>query len=239
MSEYLKKAPTPLFDTLDQLNSLQQDFYTADLYAIPHSREDYFHASQFLRAYRGSEATFNAYRREIERLLQWCWLVAAKSLQQIKRNDIEAFVEFCQKPPMPWIGTKNVPRFLERNGERKPNPEWRPFVTTVSKVAHSKGESADPKKYHPSQKALQAIFAIIGSFYSYLLQEEYVENNPIAQIRQKSKFLRKYQSAPMIRRLSEIQWHYVMETAQGLADANPDQHERTLFIMSILYGMYL
>lgn len=41
------------------------------------------------------------------------------------------------------------------------------------------------KSYTLSQNALQAIFAILSSFYNYLEQEEYTTGNPIAQIRQK------------------------------------------------------
>ena len=43
----------------------------------------------------------------------------------------------------------------------------------------------------------------------------------------------------MIRRLSDLQWGYVIETAVIMADKNPELHERTIFIMNALYGMYL
>ena len=58
-------------------------------------------------------------------------------------------------------------------------------------------------------------------------------------IRQKSKFIRKVQEKPKIRRLSELQWQYIIETAQEEADRGDDYHERTLFMMSALYSMYL
>jgi len=83
------------------------------------------------------------------------------------------------------------------------------------------------------------MLAILSSFYSNLQQEEYVEVNPVALIRQKSKFIRRHQTIRQIRRLSELQWNYVIETAEWLAKQNPEKHERTLFIMSILYAMYL
>lgn len=226
--------PIPLFDNLDAIDASRKKAPT-NLY----SESDYRHASEFLYSYRGSDATLNSYRREIERLLQWCWLIAKKSLTEIRRTDFESFIEFCQKPPKNWIGTKNVARFIEKNGERIPHPEWRPFVATVTKVAYSKGAIPDPKKYSLSQKALQAIFAVCSSFYNYLIQEDYIAFNPVAQIRQKSKFLRKQQgSKPIIRRLTELQWSYVIETAELLAKENLE-HERTLFIMNALYGMYL
>ncbi len=61
----------------------------------------------------------------------------------------------------------------------------------------------------------------------------------VAQIRQKSKFLRKYHGKKTIRRLSELQWAYIIETAEMMATENPELHERTLFIMNALFAMYL
>jgi site-specific recombinase XerD len=231
-------VPIPLFDSLDQFEKTPP----ALKLSIPASaaiEADYQLAYAFLYSYRGSEATFNSYRREIERLLQWCWLIANKTLQQLRRADFETYIEFCQKPPLTWIGTKQISRFIVRAGERIANPDWRPFVATVDKVAHRKGEAPDPKKYVLSQKALQAIFGVCSSFFNYLIQEEYTEANPVLQIRQKSKFIRKHQGPAIIRRLSELQWGYVLEVAESMANANPEVHERTLFIMNVLYGMYL
>src|SRR5690606_31949417 len=123
-------------------------------------------------------------------------------------------------------------------GLRIANPQWRPFVATVTKIASKQGHLPNPKHYSMSQKAVQAIFSILGSFYSYLLQEDFIPYNPVAQIRQKSKYLRKQQNTQTIRRLSELQWAYVIETAELLANQNP-LHERTLFIMNALFSMYL
>jgi len=235
MKQLDSTAPLPLFDTLQHcsLHNQQQQQQS-----IPYP-DDYRYAHEFLYSYRGSEATYNAYRREVERLLHWSWRVANKSIDTLKRADFELFIEFCQHPPKAWISTSNVARFINKNGERIPNKKWRPFVASVSKVAHRQGQSADVNRYLLSQKALQAIFSVLGSFYNFLLQEEFVEINPVAQIRQKSRFIQKEQTKQVIRRLSELQWTYVMETAETMAAENPQQHERTLFIMSALYGMYL
>ena len=63
--------------------------------------------------------------------------------------------------------------------------------------------------------------------------------NPVALIRQKSKFIRKNQGPAKIRRLSDLQWQTVIRVAQEMAEMKPEFHERTLFIMSTLYAMYL
>lgn len=228
MANGVKNVPVPFFDTLEFLESPGTLSAESLSIKIP---ADYKHACNFLYSYRGSAETFKSYRREIERLLQWCWLIRDKSLKELTRLDFEAFLEFCQTPPPQWISLKHVTRFIEKYGQRIPNPEWRPFVISIS--------SKNKKTYTLSQSALQAIFAILSSFYNYLEQEQYTTINPVAQIRQKSKFLRKQQIKKQIKRLSELQWMYVIETAELMAKENPQLHERTLFIMNALYAMYL
>lgn len=233
-------SPTPLFDSLKFIdpkkNALPIPNATQNK---PYAEQDYVQALKFLYSYRGSEATFNAYRREIERLLQWSWFVLGKSIKELRRNDLEAFIEFCQQPPKHWIGVKTIARYVTHQGQRKPHPDWRPFVATINKMANQQGIMPDIKKYSLSQKALQAIFAVCGSFYNYLIQEDYIHFNPVAQIRQKSKFIRQQKNNHQVRRLSELQWSYVIETAEILYEQKPALHNRTLFIMKALYGMYL
>ena len=226
----------PYFDSLRHMLS-ENSIYTPPLKGA--FLQDYLRAKQFLLSYKGSLDTFNAYRREIERFLQWCQLKAHKSLTQIKREEFESYLEFCQKPPKSWIAFKNEPRFILKNGLRIPNKKWRPFVVTLSKVDTKSGVEPDKQKYALSEKAFKALFAVISSFYNFLIQENYTMINPALLIRQKSRYLKKTIIKPKIRRLSELQWGYVLETAEIAADENPARHERTLFILNALYGMYL
>lgn len=231
----LTKSPVPFFDTLEAMNNPYRYRVSTVGHLLEdepeHAIDDYQCASEFLFSYRGSKDTFSTYRREIEHFLHWSWLVRKKSLKVIRREDIEQYIEFARKPPLPWIGSKNVARYLERQGERLPNPDWRPYV-------HN-SEHATEEPYYLSQSAIQSIFAVLGSFFNYLIQEEYLDFNPVAQIRQKSKFLRKTQGTKPIRRLSERQWNYVITMAEDLARKEPQVHERTLFILNALFSMYL
>ena len=230
-----KSLPLALFDDLAHIS----DSALHTLIKGKHKTLDYKYAVAFLKSYKGSSGTFNAYRREIEKLLQWTWQIKEKTIKDLRREDIEEFINFCQKPPKSWIGLKKATRFIEKEGMRIPNPEWRPFVVTVSKTAHRKGDRPAIKDFKLSTTSVKDVFAILGSFYNYLLQEEYVLMNPVALIRQKSKFIRKHQGLPKIRRLSELQWEYVIKTTHEMAQANPKLHERTVFIMTALYAMYL
>jgi site-specific recombinase XerD len=200
---------------------------------------EYGYVLHFLYEYRGSSETFNAYRREIDRLMYWSWFVQEKSLLALKRLDIEAFIEFCQKPPKRWINLKKVSRFITREGVRIPNPEWCPFTAIISKKAFQDGERPTKAVFELSQQGIKQIFAILGSFYNALIQEEVTEVNPVVQIRQKSKFIQKQSSAPIIRRLSDQQWQTVLAAATKMSEENPQKHKRTLFMLQLLYGLYL
>ncbi len=228
-------APIPLFDTLVKLPEQK----LPESIALPFADHDFQILKDFLLQYTGSRDTYTAYRREAERLAQWSWFVSGKSLLELRRLDIEAYIAFCQSPPKAWIGTKKVARFINRDGERTPNPDWRLFVATTKKSAVKSGAKPEIIDYQFSQKALQSLFISVSSFYNYLIREGLNEINPISQIRQKSKFIRKQQSKRQIRRLTSLQWEFVIETAEKMADSNHDKYERTLFIMSALYLMYL
>ena len=191
----------------------------------------------FLAGYDGSTPTVNAYRRELERLLQWTWHIQSTSLFDLTRTDIELFLRFCISPPVSWIGIKNVSRFIDKNGFRSPNKDWRPFVLKQPK--HSDSVHLDKKQYKPSQASVKAIFTCLSSFYQYLYEEQLVESNPVKKIRQKSKFLKTNQNDPPVRRLSPLQWDYVFQTAEKMATDSPTEHERTLFVMTCLFAMYL
>ena len=245
--------PIPLFDTLENL--------AADQIDAPGSiiASDFHHARQFILSYRGSPDTFNAYRREVERLLQWLSLIAKKTLIEVRRADFEEYLTFCQKPPISWIGVSHAPRFRDDGGKRVPNPGWRPFIASASSVKNietSNNSSSDPtlnsnsnasktalntllKNYKLSKKAFHQIMTISSSFFNFLIQEGLSEINPVLQIRQKNKYLPSGITQQTVRRLSDLQWAYVIETAEKMAQDNPLEHERTLFIMNALYGMYL
>jgi site-specific recombinase XerD len=230
----IRRSPPACFDTIEYIEDA-----TAPDYLTPAQRNDFDMARDFLRAYTGSLGTFTSYRRDVERLLLWTWYIAEKILEDLRRDGIEDFIRFCQKPPSAWLGIYKTPRFKVIDGARQPNPEWRPFVATISKSAFKKGQLPDKASYTASNSAIKQLLAITGSFFQYLQMEEYTVANPVALIRQKSKFVQKRQSHTTVRRLSQQQWQALIETAEQLANEQPGSHERTLFMISVLYGMYL
>jgi site-specific recombinase XerD len=239
-----RRAPTPIFDNLNQLgNPYKARSYNTDAFfpgkmaPIEGSTIDYEFAWKFIFSYNGSSATVNAYRRELERLLQWAWLIRKQSICLLKREDIEEYLKFCNKPPKAWTGNKNVARFKTKDGLREPNPDWRPFIISAAKSTAKTDISKS--NFSLSKAAIQAIFAILSSFYNFLVQEEVADSNPVLSIRQKSKFVQKQQHKAPVRRISNLQWEYIIDLVEQLATDNPQKHERTLFIMYCLFTMYL
>lgn len=225
----------PIFDSIKYLHINHK------YVSLPNPRfnNDFHHTLNFLKSYTGSQGTFNSYRRETERLLQWSWLIKNLTIDELKRDDIEQYVRFCQNPPPSWISLKKVPRFIEKDGKRVPNEEWRPFVVTLSKVAVKNGHQPQLDQFSLSQGAIQELFAILSTLFHFLIAEEYLVSNPVALIRQKSKFIRKRQKNTPVRRLSLMQWSAVLEAAESLAIESPEKHERTRFMLNMLFGMYL
>ncbi len=240
-------TPAALIDNLEHLPNpfTQFDNIAAEMAAgtpllkNPDFKRDLQLALCFIYSYNGSQATFNAYRREVERLLLWSWYVQSSPTTHLRRDQIEEFIHFCISPPEEWIGTKNVARFKLHMGTRVPNKQWRPFVSHISKLEFKNGEVPVTKQHSLSQAAIRATFSILSSYYGFLMQEEAVQQNPVALIRQKSKFVKKEVTRRQVRRISNLQWDYVIETAELLAEEDPNMHERTLFIMNALLGMYL
>ncbi|MFK4132191.1 tyrosine-type recombinase/integrase [Pseudomonas luteola] len=185
---------------------------------------------------RNSEATFLAYRSAIERYFLFLWFKQAKTLQSMDKRDFLAFIEFAKNPDPEWIGV-HARRFCEN----APNPEWRPFA-----IKPEKGKTIDDlkRKYQTQDKTIQAVMSRLSSMFSYLVANEYIGSNPVAQIRGKQKLILNEGEAaqlhsPIIKRLSVRQMEYVKIQADLMASENPEMHERTRFIIYFMLSLYL
>ncbi len=229
-------TPQPLFDTREMLDEVQicTTQYLESLDVVAAVTEHKLCAG-FLKSYANSNDTFTAYRREVERLLHWSYLVCKKSLHDLTRNDIRDYLAFIHEPPLNWMSINIAQRFKNNSlGEREPNPAWRPFVVKISKSARRLGQEPDKSAYKLSNKSIEAIFGVLSSLFTFLQQEEYLDANPVALIRQKKGYIQRQQTRKVARRLSKVQWHYAITTCEQMASED-SQHERTLFLMSAFY----
>jgi site-specific recombinase XerD len=249
-SNVLLTKPHPLFCAYSQFLKLgfKEDFPSVDdCPGIKHfvlsmagninsAKEDYILTKNFLFSKsRKSEGTFNQFRNEVETFLLWCWIKKEKSIIDLRRSDIEEYIEFVHQPDVEWIGYNNQRRFNQTSGEAKLNEEWRPFV-----IKKAKGSKAQPRRedYRASNDRLLGTFSVLSSLFDYLTTEEYVFGNPISGIRRDSPFLIKNETVVTVKRLSNLQWEYLLNTAETSANEN-SKFERHLFVISTMKTLYL
>ncbi|MES2662201.1 MAG: tyrosine-type recombinase/integrase [Pseudomonadota bacterium] len=202
----------------------------ADLNDSEDFNHTYFHANDFqaarlfLLSYSNNEATFRAYRSELEKFCQWLFFSAQVRLADVQPEDIRSYANFLRRPPVSWTSKIQHPRFVQNQGQTIPNPDWRPFTRAA--------------KAQASQETLAASLRRLSSLYEFLVEENFCAKNPVKRLRQKNQLITRVQTKAQVRRLSDMQWAFVIEFAEKQANENP-QLERTLFIVSLLYGMYL
>ncbi|KZN44198.1 tyrosine-type recombinase/integrase [Pseudoalteromonas luteoviolacea] len=230
---------TPLVDTLKQLR-----------YLIAHLDDDTLHSEypamynflknsrlgdgvcldelkflyRFLYVYgRKSEATFNRFRNEIERFHLWSWLIQQKSVFELKREDIEAYVEFVVNPEPKWQANSVQWRFKNDHGLRQVNPNWRPFVYKENGV---------------SQQTLASMFTALNVFYKFAILEEKSFANFVPVVKKNCPYLVVQSQIKMPDTLSDLQWEYVFGVTKDLCEQQP-KLERNLFTLACLKGLYL
>ena len=191
---------------------------------VAESKNDLVFLYQFLYVYgRKSEATFNRFRNELERFCLWSWLVAEKSVFDLKRDDIEAYVDFMVEPDSAWLSNSVQWRYKDEQGIRRLNTNWRPFIN---------------KENIASQQTLAAMFTALNVFYKFAILEEKTFANFVPVVKKNSPYLVVQSQIKIPDTLSDIQWEYVFGVTRDLCEQQPDL-ERNLFTLACLKGLYL
>ncbi|MBQ4846694.1 MULTISPECIES: tyrosine-type recombinase/integrase [unclassified Pseudoalteromonas] len=230
---------TPLVDTLKQLryqiahiedDTLIQEYPELNAYLstlnheIPRALEDIEFLYQFLYVYgRKSEATFNRFRNELERFYLWSWNFKQMSVFDLRREDIEAYVEFVVDPDSNWVSNSVQWRFKDKQGVRCVNIAWRPFVY---------------KENGLSQQTFAAMFTALNVFYKFAILEEKTFANFVPVVKKNSPYLITESQIKLPDTLSNLQWEYVFGVTRDYCDAKPEL-ERNLFVLACLKGLYL
>ena len=107
----IKFQGSPLFPQLKYFNKLPRQGLQIDhlewvkpmlesiVNDVPDAFENLEQTIHFLRAKSlKSEATYNLFRNDVERFILWAWICARKSIINLRRSDIEEFIEFSHKP---------------------------------------------------------------------------------------------------------------------------------------------
>lgn len=240
---YLLPPAIPLFDSIQHLEDgnavVNQHLAEISLSAVPDAGYVYEFAVDWLLEHRFSENNYKTYRSELTTFFHWAFNVEQISLSDITRRVLSRYLEYCCQPPEALIAYRNVAQFVtdKQLKERLPNPLWRPFL----------GKKIDgiEQNYVISEKALKTKLAILSAFYAYLINEEYTERNPAMALMKNGRFKNNSQHLVSgedqedIKAFSDLQWSYVMAAANQLAASCPEENERILFLVSLMYSCYL
>ncbi|TNF69837.1 MAG: hypothetical protein EP298_01710 [Gammaproteobacteria bacterium] len=222
--------PSPLFDTKEYLfekNSMAYD----NLIKIK-NHDDYYYSKLFLKQHSDKVGTFNSYRREVERLLHWSWLIANKSLSMLNINDLREYLKFCESPSKLWIGSHKVRRFIVKEDYRIPNPQWRPYINSDKEIKSSNHKYAGNS--HLENSSINEILMILSSFFNYLLNNKFIDNNPMQALRQVIKPYKKMNINSKVNKFNKSQINLLLKNAEEMAEDKPDIYERTFFVVSLL-----
>jgi site-specific recombinase XerD len=135
-------------------------------------------------------------------------------------------------------------RFKQIGGQCLQNEFWRPFAAKISKEDRKKALAGgldvkpDNKGHTLSGEAIKICFSAISCFYDYLADEGYAFGNPIPAIRKQSPYLIKGATQKNIKRLSDLQWDYVLSCAEEKAN-NDNSYERMFFVVALIKTLYL
>jgi integrase len=173
---------------------------------------------EWLKEYQDKKNTYLAYRREAVRFLLWCIYEVGQPLNALRKEDVEAYFMFLQKPPKAWRNP---------NAYNHQKRDWRPF----------KGEL--------SQSAFMTAIRILNSLLNYLVEGEYLRKNPIKLIKKYAKLFKKNQNRKhkvRARILSLDEWEAVQQALSEMSQATPveiDKKVRTTFLFALLYFLGL
>lgn len=239
MSSKAKFPGFPLFDTAELIHDqadleLYPDLRAA-LTALPIAQEsalDDFHiAHRFLVKYSDVSGTYNRFRSEIQRFLNYTWLVARRSLSQTDTDLVSSYFAFLKTPPVAWVAPGIYSAFENRDDLRRSNPKWRPLV-------HRADEDAP---YSVSQASLNASRTALQTFFKYLVSRDYLQRNPLLDVRKRdrnAKPILNHDRDAEVRRLTDWQWSYLLETLTELASGDA-KYERHLFVIVTMKSLFL
>ncbi len=233
--------PSPLYPIYQELVILDaEDYPKLNEFLESHTwwQTQWSWGKEFL-IYTGrnkSVHTYDRFRNEIEKFLLWSFLVKQQPIDDLRKADILEYADFCWQPPVSWIGTSNQERFKLENGYFIDNTNWRPFKIQVAKSQQLK--DVDKKKYRPSQQTLTSTFTAIIVFYNYLMGEELCYGNPAHIAKKDCRHFISDAQVKEIKRLSGVQWQYLLDTAIEMANEDAD-YERNLFVIAALKTLFL
>jgi len=172
------------------------------------ARHDLQAVEFYLSRYEGQPHTLRAYRKELERFVLWCALVARKPLSSLLVDDCETYKAFLRAPSPAFCGPR-----ASRSSQR-----WRPFTD----------EPLSPA----SQK--QAVL-IIRAAFDYFVKVRYLAGNPWVVVKD-PVVDEEVDPIQVDRALSEAAWTACIKVLQQRSEVEGNVRDRVALASILLMG---
>lgn len=223
----------PLFDlqpdgTINDLSDSQKDWLLR--IGVESSQSDWLITSQFLNRYDDAPATYRQYRGELQCFLNYLWCLGKRSLSNVDNEVIKRYYKFIKNPPAAWTASAVYRAFIDTDGERKPNAQWRPF--------HQPDKTG---RYRASQSRINAARTTLTAFFRYLNAQDYISKDPMVDVSRRdkrAKTVAREDTEPTYRRFTDAQWQCLFQTLEQAADESP-RYERHLFVVVTMKTLFL
>ncbi|WP_281661236.1 tyrosine-type recombinase/integrase [Microvirgula aerodenitrificans] len=173
------------------------------------ARDDVAAIITWLREFEDSPHTLTNYRKESRRLLLWAQ-DRGRELRTLRREDLLDYQRFLAnpQPAAQWTGPARP----------QDHPDWKPFT--------------GPLKPSSIKQAL----VILGAMFKYLYDAGYLDANPLALSRRKSRGV--MADAPLERYFEHEVWEAVLDSLEKLpmeTEREQRHYERARWLFHLLY----
>lgn len=176
--------------------------------------------------------TFQAYKKELERLLLWALLERRKPLSSLDTDDCQAYVHFLKTL------THCNQQWVALNHGSKRHGNWRPFCYRPKKtISNLLPENQALPQLVLSPKSINYAKTVIASCMAWLVRQNYLKHNNFEDIKAIKFAQTALQSNNRAFTLTQIQTIF----AYAETRANPDHpdfwlNRRTLFVLKFAFS---
>lgn len=172
--------------------------------------------------------TFQAYKKELERLLLWAILERGKAVSSLNTDDCRAYIRFLKS-----LTTSNN-QWVTLQPANKSYGKWKPFYYRQKKPV---SETADQPQPVLSPKSINYAKTVISSCMEWLVKQHYLKHNNFDGI-QTIKFAQTMLQTNS-RAFTLTQMQKVFAYAQDQIERHPAEfraNRRTLFILKFAFS---
>ena len=182
----------------------------------------------------GNAKTYNAYKKELERLLLWALLERGKALSSLNTDDCKAYVHFLKTLTVADHQWVTLAPAIKGQGS------WKPFTYRIPKNRDGSAD-ANPGPERPalvlSPRSVNYAKTVISSCMDWLVKQDYLKHNNFDGVASIKFAQAKSQANNRAFTLKQMQLVFAYAEAQVVPDSPAFLHgRRTLYVLRLAFS---